>query len=157
MIVFYGEFSEESKKYLLKDNAFINFVAGIMGFLIFSIITLIIAAIFDFWWLAWFLFLYVFVALITCLSPYINKEKTIQALMPKKISINGKFIYYELSNTTIEKSLKKVRKVIDYGKFYLLKLSFPQIGGYICQKDLLIQGTIEEFETIFEGKIVRKK
>lgn len=48
MIVFYGEFSEESKKYLLKDNAFINFVAGIMGFLIFSIITLIIAAIFDF-------------------------------------------------------------------------------------------------------------
>ena len=39
MIVFYGEFSEESKKYLLKDNAFINFVAGIMGFLIFSIIT----------------------------------------------------------------------------------------------------------------------
>ena len=143
MIVFYGEFSEESKKYLLKDNAFINFVAGIMGFLIFSIITLIIAAI--------------FVALITCLSPYINKEKTMQALMPKKISINGKFIYYELSNTTIEKSLKKVRKVIDYGKFYLLKLSFPQIGGYICQKDLLIQGTIEEFETIFEGKIVRKK
>lgn len=24
MIVFYGEFSEESKKYLLKDNAFIG-------------------------------------------------------------------------------------------------------------------------------------
>ena len=31
MIVFYGEFSEESKKYLLKDNAFYKLCGGNNG------------------------------------------------------------------------------------------------------------------------------
>lgn len=51
----------------------------------------------------------------------------------------------------------KIKKVIDYGKYYYI--SFYRLdpsNGIVCQKDLLTCGTIEEFEKFFEGKIKRK-
>lgn len=51
----------------------------------------------------------------------------------------------------------KVKKVIDYGKYYYLFLyRFDSSYGIVCQKDLQINGSIEEFEKLFEGKIRRK-
>ena len=42
-----------------------------------------------------------------------------------------------------------------YNKIFFI---FPyKSQRFVCQKDLLVQGTIEEFEAVFEGKIVRKK
>ena len=43
-------------------------------------------------------------------------------------------------------------------KYYKIFFIFPyKSQRFVCQKDLLVQGTIEEFEAVFEGKIVRKK
>lgn len=51
----------------------------------------------------------------------------------------------------------QVKKVIDYGRYYYLFLyKFDPSKGIVCQKSLLINGTIEEFEELFEGKIVRR-
>jgi len=54
--------------------------------------------------------------------------------------------------------IKKIRKVYDYGDCYYLSLSL--IGDpsdvWICQKDQIKQGTIEDFEKLFEKKIVRR-
>lgn len=53
--------------------------------------------------------------------------------------------------------ISKVKKVVDYGKFYYLYLyRLDPSYGIVCQKDLLIDGRIEEFEKLFEGKIKRK-
>jgi len=55
------------------------------------------------------------------------------------------------------KSVEDVKKVIDMGSCYYIKFYFPpEIATCFCQKDLLVEGTIEEFEKLFEGKIVRK-
>lgn len=50
------------------------------------------------------------------------------------------------------------RKVIDYGDCYYLVFSLvgDPSGSWVCEKDLLVQGTIEEFERIFAGKIVHR-
>ena len=51
-----------------------------------------------------------------------------------------------------------VHSVLDYGSYYYLK-SFPIPGNLVCQKNLLIEGTLEEFEAIFEQAgipIIRK-
>ena len=46
--------------------------------------------------------------------------------------------------------LEKLKKVIDYGSYYLLE-------DYIMvPKGLLVTGTLEEFEKLFEGKIIRR-
>jgi len=50
-----------------------------------------------------------------------------------------------------------VKKVYDYGEFYFISFYFGKISCYfICQKSLLTQGTIEDFEKLFDGKIVKK-
>lgn len=47
-----------------------------------------------------------------------------------------------------------INKVIDYGDCY--KLVRDLKTGCIIQKDLIVEGTIEEFEELFQDKIVRK-
>lgn len=55
------------------------------------------------------------------------------------------------------KSVSRVKRVIDCGEWYYIIFKFGDIGNsWVCQKDLLIQGTIEDFEKLFEGKIIRK-
>ena len=59
----------------------------------------------------------------------------------------------ELDITNEEAVIKKVEEDDDW--FYL-KLRFPKIDGFLCQKNLITEGTIEEFEEIFKDKLVRK-
>ena len=56
----------------------------------------------------------------------------------------------------IEKPIKKIKKVLDYEDVYYVIYS-DMDNSIVCQKDLLIEGTIEEFEALFQGKIIRKK
>ena len=49
--------------------------------------------------------------------------------------------------------IDEIPYVYDYGEYYQI---WDRCLLYFCQKDLLVQGTIEEFEKIFEGKIIRK-
>jgi hypothetical protein len=54
-------------------------------------------------------------------------------------------------------SINEVRKVIDYGDFYSIRIKQQyEFGVFLCQKDLLTKGSIEEFEKTFKGKIIRK-
>ena len=81
--------------------------------------------------------------------------------LPFTITINnGNIInsYFEKSGLVFgTKSLSRVKKVIDAGEWYYVIFRFGDIGNsWICQKNLLTQGTIEDFEKLFENKIVRK-
>ena len=61
------------------------------------------------------------------------------------------------SNQCINKTINDVKKVIDFGDGYLICFScFEITNAWLCQKDLLVQGSIDDFERLFEGKIVRK-
>lgn len=51
--------------------------------------------------------------------------------------------------------VKDVKRVLDYGEcYYIIYTDMGQ--AIICQKDLLREGTLEEFEEIFAGKIKRR-
>lgn len=65
-----------------------------------------------------------------------------------------------LVETEIGKEIRRfddVTKVKEYRDFYVIyfKRSFNTFE-FICQKELLTSGTLEEFESLFEGKIIRK-
>ncbi len=52
-------------------------------------------------------------------------------------------------------NISRVKKVVDYGRYYYLFLHrLDSSNGITCQKNLLIDGTIEEFEELFKGKII---
>ena len=61
--------------------------------------------------------------------------------------------YYGGSYRTGE--TENIYKVIDYGDCYNILLNRIAIGC-IIQKNLIVEGTIEEFEELFQDKIVRK-
>ena len=57
--------------------------------------------------------------------------------------------------TTI-KPINKVKKVLDCGEAYYIIFRFGDISNaWICQKSNIINGTIEEFEVLFQQKLVR--
>lgn len=62
---------------------------------------------------------------------------------------------YHLGTPFVEISTGEVKKLVDYGKYYYILYGGVN-RAIICQKDLLVEGTLEEFENIFAGKIVRK-
>ena len=73
------------------------------------------------------------------------------------IDMKEKEIFGEYRKGAGSRSIDDVKKVIDMGEFYDIIFYFPnQWANCICQKDLLVEGTIEEFEKLFEGLIVRK-
>jgi len=53
------------------------------------------------------------------------------------------------------KYISKVKEIIDEGEWYFIIFKYDITDTIVCQKDLIIQGTIEEFEKLFEGKIKR--
>lgn len=54
----------------------------------------------------------------------------------------------------LEKPIKKIKKVLDEGDCYYL--IFADINNcIICQKNLLMKGTIEDFENLFKQKIIK--
>ena len=54
-------------------------------------------------------------------------------------------------------NIREIKEIWDMGSFYAVIFYFPNMDRrFICQKDLIVEGTIEEFEKLFEDKIVRK-
>ena len=55
------------------------------------------------------------------------------------------------------REIRDVKKVIDEGEWYQIIFYFPyKLAECICQKDLIVEGTIEEFEELFKDYIVRR-
>lgn len=55
-----------------------------------------------------------------------------------------------------KKPITKVKKVVDYGEVYYISYGIMVNSSWVCQKKNIVQGTIEEFEALFQSKIIRK-
>ena len=153
MIEFCGVISKEcQKRYEIRE--FLAFLIGLficsspllVPFLVFAIVKSNY-------------FLIILIACIYCAILLISVAEalSVKKKLPVKILIADERIEIENKVESKNNPLSEVNYVNDYGKWYQV---FFKIGfGYryiICQKDLITQGTIEDFEKIFEGKIVRK-
>lgn len=69
-----------------------------------------------------------------------------------RIYIEYDAIVCESGSSTESRFIENIKEVIDYSEYYVLIFSNYRIP-FICQKDLLTQGSLEEFENLFAGKI----
>lgn len=96
-------------------------------------------------------------AILAAFTPYLILKANIIHLVPKCITINDGLIILTTDSLTYSKNIAQVKEVKDYGDYY----AFTFVGiltnssPYICQKDLLTQGTLADFEALFAGKIKR--
>ena len=158
-IEFLGEISQTGKKYIIKQLDK-SYRWGMLGFpFVFLLVCLpfynteyevigIIATIIIFAF---------FIILSICPRLHYN-PKNLTNHYPFKITIENETITVEGKgeDAYICRQIADIKKVIDCGNFYYIKFYFPYNYNCVCQKNLISYGTIEEFEQIFEDKIVRK-
>ncbi|MBQ7374139.1 MAG: hypothetical protein IJW64_06255 [Clostridia bacterium] len=152
MIKFNGKINGECLKFISKKHkAFYNVLAIIVVFIIFVIPTVIFSILYSLW-LLFILFLSPFFIFV-----FSRVDNDLSVLLPIKVEISEVLI--EMENKTSKKTrlLSDIKNVIDYGKWYIIQFYKPQKDRYfICQKDLLVEGNIEDFERLLNGKFIRK-
>ncbi len=154
MIEFNGYLTGASKKFFFKKN--ISYLQNASIFAFTMVLPFIILLIKTFEALS---ILYIYFAVFGGLMIvyHIIIPKANKSVIPKRICITDNKMVCIADNFTEKRSVELVKKVYDYGEFYFISFYFGKISCYfICQKSLLTQGTIEDFEKLFDGKIVRK-
>lgn len=156
MIVFDGNLTGSAEKFfinkLLNKFSLLLIVLFLSSIPIWAFLSLKVGA---------FLEVMFTLVLVTIFSPFFFRicvsKKERQRNLPKKVIINEGIITSVSVKTTISKNITQVKAVRDYGKFY--HIVFPEIyidAVFVCQKNLLSKGTIEEFEFLFKDKLTRR-
>ena len=154
MIEFTGYFSGKTKKYYI-------YIERLLGLIVMSFS---FVAVFPFWFIAFghildfWLTLAIYIGmLLLCLLMliFIPFDKK---FLPKRIYTEDGYISVIHENGTEEyKCIADAKIVYDFSEFYAIKFYFGNKSNkFICQKDLITKGTLEEFEALFEGKIERQ-
>ena len=101
-----------------------------------------------------YLLLFGFIFLLTFI-PKSAKEK--KAWLPKRINVEDEYISCVADKYSESKRIDEAKCVLDFGEFYEVVFPFGKMSEkFICQKSLLTEGTLEEFEALFADKIKRK-
>jgi len=154
MIRFEGAISQTSKKIVLKSYSNLMLIISICVCIPFVIVNILVAIFID---SIYALFLLAILSLPVIAFFAREPKKAYGMIMPEKIIIDEECIESEGERFHKSKLLSDVKKIVDYGDGYLIFFySFPKTVSFFCQKNLIVEGTIEEFEKLFEDKIVRK-
>lgn len=165
MIEFNGTVSEEARLDRMKriNKIVIIPLAVLMLFCIAAIVWISLEKAFELFAIFVPLAVIDIIIIIMMYVPFVNTKLWYSEYLALPITItinNGKIInsFFEESRLVSgSKFISRVKRVIDAGEWYYIIFKFGDIGNsWICQKNLLTQGTIEDFEKLFEGKIVRK-
>lgn len=152
MIVFEGQISGKCKEGVLRRGARISFIGGLITSILFAIPTVVLALKIDLIVLLFFLVLIPF-PFLAAIPP---KEKYYPMIFPSKITIDTQtgIMTIQSSQFYAESSITEVVKVLDKGEWYHIYVEHKE-GRFICQKNLLTNGSLAEFEEIFRDKIIK--
>lgn len=93
---------------------------------------------------------------ILTMIPKGNKEKI--SITPKKIFTEDGYIICIADKYTESRLISDAKVLRDFGEFYEIVFPFGKVSDkFICQKNLIVKGTAEEFEALFVGKVIKKR
>ncbi len=155
MIEFTGFLTGAAEKYFIQKGKVIGRNLLLAGAILFAPVVIALSL-----QMKTLLVLYIYLlglaaSLVISLLPKSKKEQA--AFTPKRIYTDGESITTVADKYVETKFIEDVKAVYDYGAFYELTFPFGKISEkFICQKDLLTKGTLEEFESLFGDKLIRK-
>ena len=78
--------------------------------------------------------------------------------IPTQVKVSADYIRIKTKNKNLTGCIPidEVLEVIDMGTWYRFKYNTKINILAVCQKDLIVEGTLEEFEELFADKLVRK-
>lgn len=154
MIEFKGRLSQKTEKHYLKRNSEQGQNLFLIALLLFLPAMLIWGVKLKMWpIIGSYVSMFILVPLLARIPPS-KKEK--EMIMPTRIVIDDDCMYCYSKKCQEARYVEDVSIVRDFGDFYELRFPFGKVSNrFICQKDLITKGTLEDFETLFEGKIKR--
>lgn len=152
MIEFKGELSAKCRNYILHKEVRMGFIVTFTVAIIFLIPIMLLTILWD--WIAMFAVLpFVMLVLFSLVRP---SKKSYGVILPNRITIDENAIVSEGNKFYYECPILEVKKVVDMGEWYHIFFNFKYRNmRFVCQKNLLVEGSIEEFEKIFAGKIIK--
>ena len=85
--------------------------------------------------------------------PQSQKDK--EKMIPRKIFTEDEYIICIANAYTESRLIRDAKMVRDFGEFYEVVFPMGKVSEkFICQKDLLTKGSLEEFETLFKDILV---
>ena len=157
LIEFEGEISGECRKFMIKKQVFLQALATFITALIISPFGFVVYAFGTVKPMGLLIALTPFLLFGICLFP--PTKKTQKKIFPNRV-------YFELEDEIVTRECKsgemfygfdKIREIKDYGEWYYLQFElFSRDPYFVCQKSLLTQGSIEQFEELFADKIIRQ-
>ncbi len=152
MIEFDGYLTGDAEKHFWKQSSGLFLKFFLFGLLV--CIPPCITGIRSNFWFPFYLLFICFVMILIVL--YLPKTKKSRSMTPKKIYFEDGYIICIADQYTESRSISDVKKVRDFGKFYELVFPFGKSSEkFICQKVLLVKGSLEEFEALFPNKLER--
>lgn len=150
---FCGELSQNCKKFIIKKTRVHTLIVMYVVCLLFSISFIVLTFIYN-----WIFIMAVITLLLLPLLSLLTPAKSILDLtMPQQVVINKDEIKSVGEKFNYQNDIEQIKKINDYGDWYQTFFYFPhKYQTFICQKDLIVEGTIDEFEETFKDKIVRK-
>ena len=142
--------SQEVKQYIIKSNRKHEIKDLLYDTAILLIISIVLAFI-----VGWRIILFVpILILIVAFSGTVLKDK--KRIIPDTITIDEENMIAQSTQFCVLKSTSDVKTIIDYGDCYVFHFAtLPFVFSFVCQKDLITKGTIEDFENFFKDKIQR--
>lgn len=151
MIKFEGGLSKEAKEFLLKKSIKYSLIILISMFIFVLFCAVFVAIKWQIYW--GFLFLIIFPILYPVII-YTEKKGQCENNIKMIIITNDYLeVYKDGVIDYVQKKPEDVKSVIDMGNFYWIEFYLPKCMYFLCQKDLIKEGSIEEFETLFADKI----
>ena len=160
MFVFQFNFEGPAKDYLIREEV----KAARMARLIVFFLTMIPAIAIGIIWYYNYIVLIISMGIVLLSFTFLivvkqwdNPIKELPNVIPTTITIEDDKIVRSGFQSYRLVNIQDIKEIWDMGSFYAIIFYFPNMDRrFICQKDLLVEGTIEEFEQLFEGLIVRK-
>ena len=162
MIEFQGSISEKNQldrmKKLDKKVTQVSILGLIFIWLVVIAIGLPLRILQDLW--GELIFCSLIMLTVPILSAYTPKKVILRFRISPHIIITEKDLSLELRSNGKEvwrtRKISKVKKVLVCGEVYYIIFKFGDItNSWICQKNNIINGTIEEFESLFQTKLVK--
>lgn len=157
MIEFKGELTGNCRKFAIKGYILFKVLVASSTIIVCALPAALFAHIFsEVAFLIWSPFLLIFLASILPPTKAEMKKRIANRVF---IDLDERTIVcnYARTDNEIFKMIDDVVSVIDHGEWYSLSFSTIPLLQYLnLQKDLLTEGTLEEFEALFEGKIERR-
>lgn len=154
MIEFKGELSEKNQKIMSnKIQRQPSITGGCVSSLILAVIVTVLMAEVD----VIFAIGYIPCGFVIVVSFLPVPKKNWHLVCPQSVVIDDEGITSTGIKFSDYRLLSQIKRIDDCGDYYKFWFEFPHQSPYfLCQKDLIVQGSNEEFEEMFADKIVRK-